>query len=308
MNPNVPMTPLAFDEALDAFMTWATVERGLARNTLTAYHTDLKSFGEVVGMERAVNALGEDDVLEWLGLRVEAGITSRSQARSLTALRQFMGFLLDEGAIEIDPTARVDLPRVGRHLPETMTLDEVEALLAAPDTHTALGLRDRTMLEVLYASGLRVTELVTLPIGAVNLEAGYVRVRGKGDKDRLVPLGDVARGWVERLLVEGREVVTPVELRRHSNAPLFITRLGRAMTRQGFWKLIRRYAQRAGISKSISPHTLRHAFATHLLERGVDLRTLQAMLGHADISTTEIYTHLSRARLQSVHAEHHPRG
>lgn len=303
-----PAALLAYDDALDAFLTWASVERGLSKNTLIAYRADLVSFGEIVGFQCAVVAVTLDDVRRWLAIRAEAGLTARTQARGLSALRRLMGFLVDEGALEKDPTAGVDLPKIGRHLPETMTVDEVEDLLAAPDPHTALGLRDRTMLEVLYATGLRVSELINLPVGALNLEAGYLRVRGKGSKDRLVPLGDVARHWLERLLVEGRGVVTPGDAHRRAGDPIFITRLGRAMTRQGFFKLIRKYAGLAGIHKTISPHTLRHAFATHLLERGVDLRALQMMLGHADISTTEIYTHLSRMRLLQMHAEHHPRG
>ena len=297
---------IRFDEALDAFLTWLTVERGLARNTVLAYRRDLAGFQDFGGHEDA--AVTEEDIRAWLAQRATDGISRATQARAVVALRGFYRFLVDEGELEVDPTARIDVPRTGRPLPETLTIDEVEALLATPDDGTVQGLRDRTMLEVLYATGLRVTELVTLQVGNLHLEHGFLRVRGKGDKERLVPLGDVARAWLERYLLEVRGVLTDGDRGRSVREPVFVSRLGRAMSRQNFYNLIRDHARAAGIQKAVSPHKLRHAFATHLLERGADLRSLQLMLGHADISTTEIYTHLSRARLARIHAEHHPRG
>ncbi|MCA9537574.1 MAG: site-specific tyrosine recombinase XerD [Myxococcales bacterium] len=300
---------VGFDEAVDEYLDWLRVERGLSANTLDAYSRDLADFRKHLDDEdRGADQVAEEDVRGWLAARVADGLSPRTQARGLVALRGFFGYLLAEKHIEADPTARIDLPRTGRPLPDTLTLDHVEALLAAPDVTIARGLRDRAMLEVLYATGLRVSELVGLKLGEVHLEGGYVRVIGKGDKERLVPLGDVARAWLERYLVEARETLTPGDLRRAAREPVFLTRLGGAMTRQGFFKLLRNYTRAAGIDLPVSPHKLRHAFATHLLERGADLRSLQLMLGHADISTTGIYTHLSRARLARVHAEHHPRG
>jgi integrase/recombinase XerD len=298
---------IALDDAVDGFLTGLRVERGLAANTVEAYQRDIKDFRGVVGVEKGPLDLNEDDLRHWLAVRAAAGISPRTQARGLIALRGLFGYLVDERLVERDPTQRVELPRIGRPLPITLSLDEVEALLRAPDVSKAQGLRDRTMLEVLYASGLRVSELVNLPMGALHLEAGYLRVLGKGNKERLVPLGDHARAWLERYLSEVRKGA-PGGTTAGAKEAVFLSRLGRAMTRQGFFKLLRNHAATAGIDKPVSPHKLRHAFATHLLERGVDLRSLQLMLGHADISTTEIYTHLSRARLTRMHAQHHPRG
>ncbi len=299
----------AFDAAVDDYLDWLRVERGLAANSLDAYSRDIADFRDFADAPPAApGAVSELDIRAWLAGRAEAGLSPRTQARGLIALRGLFRYLLAEEVIARDPTARIDLPRSGRPLPVTLTMDEVEALLAAPDPTTAKGLRDRAMIEVLYATGLRVSELVGLTLGQLHLEAGFVRVIGKGDKERLVPLGDVARAWLERYLLEVRETLTRGDLRRKADEAVFLSRLGRGMTRQGFFKLLRGYAEVAGIDKKVSPHKLRHAFATHLLERGADLRSLQLMLGHADISTTEIYTHLSRARLAQMHAEHHPRG
>jgi integrase/recombinase XerD len=297
-----------FDDALDHFLTWLRVERGLAANTVIAYQADLKAFADTFGGQRDVAAVGEEDLRRWLASRAEAGVAPRTQARNLVALRRFFSFLRDEAILSVDPTARIDLPRTGRPLPMTLTLDEVEALLRQPDPASALGLRDRAMLEVLYATGLRVSELVNLHLGDLHLEAGFVRVLGKGSKERIVPLGEVARQWLERYLLEARGLLGDRDRAARAREPAFLTRLGGAMTRQGFFKRLREIARAAGIEREISPHKLRHAFATHLLERGADLRSLQLMLGHADISTTEIYTHLSRARLARIHAQHHPRG
>lgn len=297
-----------FDDAVDSWVTWLKVEQGLSRHTLSAYLADMAGFRELAAAQLGPEEVEDEHILRWLALREGAQISPRSQARGLIALRNFFGWMVAEGLLKVDPTARVDLPQVGRPLPETLNLDEVEALLRAPDLRTARGLRDRAMFEVLYASGLRVSELVNLTVGALHLEEGYVLILGKGRKERVVPLGDHARDFLERYLVEVRALQTAQARARAVKEPVFLTRLGGAMTRQGFFKQLRNYAAQAGIDRPISPHTLRHAFATHLLERGLDLRSLQLMLGHADISTTEIYTHLSRARLIQIHARHHPRG
>ncbi len=295
-----------FDEALDHFLTWLRVERGVAKNTVLAYQRDLSGFRDS-GPHASV-AVDEEAIRGWLAARVESGVKRTSQARGVVALRTFYRFLVAEGILEVDPTVRIEVPKTTRSLPDVLTLDEVEALLRAPDPGTARGLRDRTMLEVLYATGLRATELVGLTVGRLHLEQGFVRPLGKGNKERLVPLGDVARDWLERYLLEVRGVLTGGDRGRRVDEPVFVSRLGRQMSRQNFFNLVRDYARAAGIEKPVSPHKLRHAFATHLLEHGADLRSLQLMLGHADISTTEIYAHLTRARLARIHAEHHPRG
>lgn len=292
---------MTFEQAVRSYLTWARVERGLGANTCAAYQRDLSDFARRVEPTSA-EAVATEDVLRWIALRAGEGIAPRSQARGLVALRGLFRHLQDEHGAQHDPTALVELPRIGRPLPQTLTLDEVEALLRAPDPTTQTGLRDATMLEVLYATGLRVSELVGLRLDQVYLEAGYVRVVGKGRKERVVPLGDHARQALETYLVSARGAASK------SSDPVFVSRLKRGMTRQGFFKILRGVAASAGIFRPISPHQLRHAFATHMLERGADLRSLQLMLGHADIGTTEIYTHLSKARLARIHAEHHPRG
>lgn len=294
----------AFDAAIDDYLGWLTVERGLARNTVDAYRRDLVNLRELLGMQLGPEDIDEAQIRKWLAVRNGVGISPSTQARGLVALRGFFGYLVEEAQLSVDPTRRIELPKLGRPLPKTLSLDAVEALIRAPDVRTAQGLRDRAMIEVLYATGLRVSELVGLTLGGLHLEGGWVRVIGKGDKERIVPLGDVARDWVERYLTEARKDRGGT----HQSAPVFVSRLGRQMSRQNFFKLLKNYALAAGIDTAVSPHVLRHAFATHLLERGLDLRSLQLMLGHADISTTEIYTHLSRARLARVHADHHPRG
>ncbi|MBV71971.1 MAG: site-specific tyrosine recombinase XerD [Myxococcales bacterium] len=298
----------ALDAAIDDYLDWLRVERGLSKNTLTAYQRDLLSFVSHLDDGLDLDGVGEQHVLSWLSHRYQAGVSKRTQSRQLVSLRGFFKYLHVEDILSHNPTQKIELPKVGRPLPKTMTLDDVERLLSTPDVNHKLGLRDRTMFEVLYATGVRVSELVSLEVGQLHLEMGYIRVIGKGRKERLVPLGDVARKWLEHYLMVARHVLTQGDRKRHSSQAVFLSRLGRAMTRQGFFKLVKKYARRADIQGDISPHTLRHAFATHLLERGVDLRSLQMMLGHVDISTTEIYTHLSRARLAQIHAKHHPRG
>ena len=228
----------------------------------------------------------------------------RTITRRLSSLRQFYGYLVREGQIQHDPSVRIESPRLGRPLPRSLTEDEVEALLKAPDTGTPLGLRDRSMLEVLYATGLRVSELVNLVLTQINQKQGLVRVTGKGNKERLVPLGIEALDWLRKYLEVGR----PVLAKNQAIDALFLTRRGAKMTRQTFWHLIKCHARKAGIKKPMSPHVLRHAFATHLLNHGADLRVVQMLLGHSDISTTQIYTHVARERLKKLHTEHHPRG
>jgi len=245
------------------------------------------------------------DLLNYLNHRSSIGVASRSVARGLSAIRSFYKYLLRENRIVEDPTLRIDNPKLGRKLPDTLSESEVDALLAAPNTASAVGYRDRTMLELLYATGLRVTELVTLEVNDLNLRQGVLRVMGKGGKERLVPMGDEAMAWVEGFVRDHR---SSLMRRSESEAVLFPSNRGREMTRQAFWYLIKRHAAEAGIRHSLSPHSLRHAFATHLVNHGADLRVVQLLLGHSDLSTTQIYTHVAKQRMQALHAAHHPRG
>jgi integrase/recombinase XerD len=244
------------------------------------------------------------DIQMYLGHQFRKKARATSVARLLSVLKRFYRYLLRQGRIKGDPTLRIDAPKLPRSLPKSLTEDDVEQLLAAPRVEHALGLRDKAMLETLYASGLRVSELVTLKLTQVSLDMGVVRVVGKGSKERLVPLGEEAIEWIQRYLKEAR----PGLLAGRMSDEIFVTARGAAMTRQMFWHLLRRYTLQAGLRKAISPHTLRHAFATHLLNHGADLRVVQLLLGHSDISTTQIYTHVARERLKQLHAKHHPRG
>lgn len=293
---------------LDEFLDLLWLEDGLSRNTLGSYRSDLRQFGEwLVKRKQGGNVLLEathSDLLEFLAQKVLAKVKASTTTRQLSSLKRFYGFLLRQGKIQVDPSLNIDSPRLSRNLPVSLTEKEVEALLNAPDVKQPLGLRDRTMLELLYASGLRVSELVSLETAQVSLNMGVVRVLGKGGKERLTPLGEQALDWVARYTRE----VRPGLLGGKPGNALFVTTRGSAMTRQAFWHLIKRYARQAGIARLPSPHTLRHAFATHLLNHGADLRVVQLLLGHADISTTQIYTHVARERLKRLHAMHHPRG
>lgn len=292
---------------IDRFLDRAWSERGLSANTLRAYRADLVALARWLdGRGTRLAEASRSDLLEYLGWISGQGRRPRSIARQLSSIRRFFRHLVAEGRLEADPSASIDMPRLGRPLPKGLTEAEVEALLAAPDTGTALGLRDRTMLEVMYASGLRVTELVGLRLDQVNLRHGVVRVVGKGDKERLVPLGEEAQSWLDRYLREARPDLL-ADGRRHSEY-VFPTRRTDCMSRQSFWHIIKRHAATAGIRGSMSPHTLRHAFATHLLNHGADLRVVQMLLGHSDLSTTQIYTHVARERLKDLHGRHHPRG
>jgi integrase/recombinase XerD len=291
---------------LDEFGDALWLEDGLARNTLESYRRDLSQFAAWLRETRGAGLLdaAHADLLAYLAHRFRAQARPSSTGRLLSSLKRFYQFALRQGKLQADPTLSIDAPRRPRSLPKTLTEQDVERLLAVPSAETPLGIRDRAMLEVLYASGLRVSELVTLKVAQLSQDMGVVRILGKGSKERLVPVGEVALDWVRRyakgarvLLLDGRQ----------SDA-LFVTSRAQAMTRQAFWQLIKRYAAQAEIRGAISPHTLRHAFATHLLNHGADLRVVQLLLGHADISTTQIYTHVARERLKQLHAKHHPRG
>jgi integrase/recombinase XerD len=293
-------------DVIDEFCDALWLEDGLARNTLEAYRRDLKQFAAWLEKQqkRALPAAGNADIQAYLGYFHGRKTRASSAARLLSSLKRFYRYCLRQGRIKADPTLRIDAPKLPRGLPKSLTEEDVESLLAAPQVEEALGLRDRAMLETLYASGLRVSELVALKLGQVSQDMGVVRVVGKGSKERLVPLGEEALAWIRRYLREAR----PQLLRGRSSDDLFVTARGAAMTRQMFWNLLRRHATRAGLRKPLSPHTLRHAFATHLLNHGADLRVVQLLLGHSDISTTQIYTHVARERLKQLHAKHHPRG
>jgi integrase/recombinase XerD len=290
---------------VDRFADALWLEHGLSDHTLAAYRADLEGFDRWLAHKDVGLALaGREHVLGYLAYRVGDGAKPRTTARLLSSLRRFYHYLLREGVIDADPTAEVAAPKLGRALPKSLTEDEVEKLLAAPAGDSPLAQRDRAMLELLYATGLRVSELVSLTVGQVNLGAGVVRVFGKGGKERIVPLGEEAAYQLGQYLADGRRQL----VEKHESDALFPTARGGSMTRQAFWYNIKRYAIQAGVTHPLSPHTLRHAFATHLLNHGADLRTVQVLLGHADLSTTQIYIHVARARLKQLHAEHHPRG
>ncbi|SDJ57303.1 site-specific tyrosine recombinase XerD [Microbulbifer yueqingensis] len=281
-------------------MLWA--ERGASEHTRAAYGRDLRAFAATC--KPGLLGCGSADVLAFLGERHRAGRAARSSARALAALRSFYQYCLRQGLVREDPVALVENPRLPKPLPKSLSEADVEALLAAPDLDSEIGQRDRTMLELLYACGLRVTELVELRVSQVNLRQGVVRVFGKGGKERLVPMGETAQRWMQRYFSQVRPGLLPPG----ETDTCFPGRAGRPMTRQAFWYRVKHWAKVAGIDKPLSPHTLRHAFATHLLNHGADLRVVQLLLGHTDLSTTQIYTHVARARLKSLHQDHHPRG
>ncbi|MGB0722101.1 MAG: site-specific tyrosine recombinase XerD [Gammaproteobacteria bacterium] len=289
---------------IERFLDATWMEKGLSENTLKAYRTDLlKLAGWLHEQGVVLERSGRADLLAYLAHTTRKGAHARSNARLLSSMRGFFRWMVREGDLSEDPTALIDSPKLGRPLPASLTEADVEALLEAPDLTTVAGLRDRTMLEILYACGLRVSELVGLTAAQINLRQGVARVTGKGSKERLIPIGDIAVDWLQRYLREAR----PDLVRGRPSNFLFPTVKSPAMTRQAFWYNIRKYAKQAGIHKHLSPHTLRHAFATHLLNHGADLRAVQMLLGHSDLSTTQIYTHVARERLKQLHAEHHPR-
>jgi len=295
--------PAEWQVWIQGYLDFCRIEKGLSFNTIEAYRRDLESFVEFWRARGAATAPDADTVgryMDWLRSR---NLDTRSVARRLSTLRGFFGYLLREGRLARDPTEGVKAPRGWRKLPHCLTAGQVEILLEAPDANTPAGLRDRAMIHLLYASGLRVSELCQLQLSDLNEELGVVRVFGKGSKQRLVPVGRAALEALRAYLEQGRGRL----LGRRSSPYLFVTARGKPMTRQGFWKLLARHALRAGLSQRIWPHAVRHSFATHLLEGGADLRSVQVMLGHADISTTQIYTHVMRSRLRQTLDEHHPR-
>ena len=294
------------DSVMERFLDELWAVDGLADLTLDAYRQDLTALAQWLQPHGVALAdAGRTELLGFLGARMQAGARPRSVARCLSSLRRFYRFLVANGQRADDPSALIEAPRLGRPLPGGLSEAQVEALLAAPDCGDPVGLRDRAMLELLYATGLRVSELVGLSQHQVNSRQGVVRVTGKGSRERLVPLGEVAADWLSRFLQTAR----PELMQGHPPVDaVFVTRRGGGLTRQAFWYRIKHYALQAGIQVELSPHTLRHAFATHLLDHGADLRVVQMLLGHSSLSTTQIYTHVAKARLQALHAEHHPRG
>jgi len=282
-------------------MLWA--ENGLSDNTLNAYGSDLRIFAKWL-QKRSLLEVSQGDISQFLALRYKQGISNRSAARILSSLRRFYQYLLRENQVASNPVALIESPHLGRYLPDSLSEEDVEKLLAAPETSTALGFRDRTMLETLYATGLRVSELVGLRMEQLNFRMGVLRVTGKGNKERLVPIGEEALFWLQEYMLKMRKTLL---LDRQCDY-VFVTNRAAAMTRQAFWHNIKRYAKKADIQKHLSPHTLRHAFATHLLNHGADLRVVQLLLGHTDLSTTQIYTHIARERLKDLHSRFHPRG
>jgi integrase/recombinase XerD len=292
-------------EILDSFLHYLAVERGLARNTLEAYSRDLNAFLDFLEAEgiASLRDTSKFTVTDFIKQLHKAGLAQRSINRALVALRGFYRFHTREGHLDVDPLEDTELPKLGQIIPHVLTVQDVEQLLAQPDAETTLGVRDGAMLELLYATGMRVSELCELPVSGLNLEAGFVLIKGKGGKERVCPIGEVAMERVRNYLQEAR----PVLVKGRESSFLFLNNRGGRMSRQGFWKILRHYALKAGITKHLTPHTLRHSFATHLLERGADLRFIQAMLGHADIGTTQIYTHVNQEYLKQLHRKYHPR-
>ena len=291
-------------EIIDLFLDSLWMERGLSKNTLFAYRSDISKYARWLQNQGInITKAGPQNILAYLASTENK--STRTVARNLSSLRRLYEYLSKEDKVKQNPIKNVEAPRLGRSLPKSLTENEVESLLDAPNTNQPLGLRDKTMLEILYGTGLRVSELITLTLHQINLRQGVVRVMGKGNKERLVPLGEISTEWLEKYLAHGRNEILG---ENNSIDTLFPSRRGKSMTRQTFWHIVKRHAIVAGIKKSISPHMLRHAFATHLINHGADLRVVQMLLGHSDISTTQIYTHVARERLKDIHSKHHPRG
>ncbi len=306
MNPSPNSDPLSVEEQalLDRFVDSIWMESGLSAHTLAAYRADLRALAIALKCSgRTLLGASHADLLNYMAERSER-VSARTSARSLSTLRRFYRWLLRENLISVDPSALIRSPRLSRTLPDSLTEEEINRLLDSPDPDTPYGQRDRAMLELMYASGLRVSELISLELGQIDARMGVIRIIGKGNKERLVPVGEQALDTLRTYLADGRhELATGLP-----SSHVFLSKRGRGMSRQAFWQIIKRYASLADIRSQVSPHTLRHAFATHLLNHGADLRTLQMLLGHADLSTTQIYTHVATARLQELHRKHHPRG
>jgi len=292
-------------ELVETFLNYLSVERGLSFNTLVSYRGDLKEYEAFLSARSAgaLSGVTRNDIVEFMSAQKARGISSNSIARRLAAIRMFYRFLVRERVLKDDPSGLVDTPKLWKKIPDTLSVGEVEALLAQPDLRRARGIRDRAILETLYATGMRVSEAVDLKTGSVNMDVGFLRCIGKGNKERVVPLGGKAVESVRFYLEKSRRKM----LGKKQSDYIFVSRLGRRLSRQSVWKMIKSYALKAGIKKEIKPHLLRHSFATHLLERGADLRSVQEMLGHSNISTTQIYTHINKDRLKSVHKMFHPR-
>ncbi|MBN2467754.1 MAG: site-specific tyrosine recombinase XerD [Deltaproteobacteria bacterium] len=294
------------DNHVDRFLTHVVVEKGLAQNTVESYSRDLQKLCEFLERRdiQDVAQVGNIEIMSFIVELKSRGYSSRTRGRTLSAVRMFFRFLVGEGSLGVDPTANIESPRIPAHLPGILTISEVDSLLAQPDITMDRGMRDKAMLEVLYATGIRVSELIDLKTNSLNQEVGYIIAFGKGSKERIIPFGDTAGQFVRKYLT----TVRPRYAAKGGPNPfLFLNASGRRLTRQGIWKLLKRYALKAGIGKKLSPHTLRHSFATHLIERGADLRSVQTMLGHVDISTTQIYTHVTQERLKKIHQKYHPR-
>jgi integrase/recombinase XerD len=298
-------TMSSLDIQLDAFQHYLLIEKGLARNTLEAYVGDVQRFCHYLNQQGTspLHQLTRDDVIGYLAARRQQGISARTTARELVAIKAFYAFMSERSIMADNPAAHIQTPRQWQRLPHTLTHAEVERLLQAPDTNTPLGKRDAALLELLYATGMRASELVSLTLNDINTIGGYVKVKGKGDKERLAPVGDMAAVQLDDYLLEGR----PKLVKNRQATHVFVNRAAQGLTRQGLWKIVKRYVQEATITTHVSPHTLRHSFATHLLEGGIDLRSLQHMLGHTDISTTQIYTHVAQQHLHKMYRQHHPR-
>ncbi|MFO7885523.1 MAG: site-specific tyrosine recombinase XerD [Desulfobacteraceae bacterium] len=293
------------DKLIDQYLEHLLIEKGISRNTVTAYAADLQEYADFLESCSIFDIEKTDTtaILSWLVNLSKKGLSAKSRSRHLISVRGFYKFLFQEGLISFNPVKKIDLPKTGLYLPQTLSVNEVTAILKGPDQTKPKGIRNAAMLEILYGAGLRVSELIHMKVQDINTEAGFVRILGKGEKERIVPLGSFARKAAENWITTAR----PLLLKGHSSPYLFVARAEKPMTRQGFWKIVKKYALKAGISKNVTPHTFRHSFATHLIEGGADLRSVQTMLGHSDISTTQIYTHISQKYILEMHKKCHPR-
>ena len=297
----------AIEDVIDEYLDHLSVERGLSQSTVASYRGDLGSYSRFLATRKITSPEGvrSRDISDFIGSRLAAGVSPRSVARNLSCLRGFHRYLVVWGSVAVDPTLEVTGPKFQKRLPDVLAVHEIEAILTAVDTSTPLGIRDRAMLEVAYGSGLRVSELITLPLSNLFFEDGYLRCMGKGSKERVVPVGQAAMDWTTRYR---RDVRPGLAARAPATDVIFLNARGRPLSRMGFWKIFQKHVARAGVRDRVKPHTLRHSFATHLLEGGADLRVVQEMLGHADISTTQIYTSVDREYLKEIHRTFHPRG